>query len=194
MNPPCAIRLATEADLPAMNDIYNYFVQHCTCTYQEHPETLEARRLWYQHHGGLHPLTVAETGGQVVGWGSLSLYHFRSGFRHTVEDSLYVHHQHHRRGIGSQLLEDLIRRARSIGYHAVMAGIDSEQTASVALHTRFGFEQGGRTKQVGHKFGRWLDVLHLELLLDTPLTVGGAVAAPGVAAGTAGFGRGNTTR
>jgi phosphinothricin acetyltransferase len=160
------IRPATESDLVAINDIYNHYVLHSTCTYQEEPETLESRRQWFSRHGAEHPVTVAEMHGQILGWGSLSSYHARSAYRYTAENSVYVHPEHHRRGIGSALLQDLISRARVLGYHAIIAGIDGEQTASVALHVRFGFEKVAHLKQVGFKFGRWLDVVYMELILD----------------------------
>jgi L-amino acid N-acyltransferase len=159
------LRPATEADLVAINDIYNHFVLHATCTYQEEPETIEDRRKWFAHHGGKYPVIVAELDGRVAAWGSLSAYHPRSAYRHTVENSIYVHQQQHRRGLGSLLLEELIMRARKLGHHAIIAGIDSDQAASVALHAKFGFVKVGHMKQVGLKFGRWLDVVYMELML-----------------------------
>src|ERR1700685_1904106 len=102
------IRPATESDLVAINDIYNHYVLNSTCTYQEEPERMDDRRRWFGSHGVKHPVIVAEVGGQVVGWGSLSAYHGRSAYRRTVENSIYVHHKHHRRGIGAALLEELI--------------------------------------------------------------------------------------
>jgi L-amino acid N-acyltransferase len=160
-----SVRTATNADLPAINDIYNHYVLHSTCTYQEEPESLAGREQWFRHHGAKHPVIVAVQNEAVVGWGSLSAYHARSAYARTVENSVYVHHQHHRQGIGSLLLQDLIRRARELGHHAIIAGIDGEQAGSVALHTRFGFEKVGHLKAVGFKFGRWLDVIYMELLL-----------------------------
>lgn len=164
---PVTLRAATEADLVAINDIYNHYVQNSTCTYQEAPETLAGRRQWFQHHGGPHPVTVAQADGVVVGWGSLSPFHPRSAFRHTVENSVYVHHQHQGRGIGSALLEDLINRARTSGHRAIIAAIDSTQAPSLALHAKFHFLEAGRLRRVGLKFGRWLDVVYLELILDS---------------------------
>jgi phosphinothricin acetyltransferase len=161
-----SIRAATEADLAGINDIYNHYVLHSTCTYQEEPEPIESRRQWFRHHGEKHPIIVAETGKEIVGWGSLSAYHPRSAYRRTVEDSVYVHHEHHRCGVGSFLLEDLILRARSLGHYAIIAGIDGEQAASVALHGKFRFEKVGHFKKVGFKFGRWLDVIYMELMLE----------------------------
>ncbi len=163
-----AIRPAVESDLVAINDIYNHYVLHSTCTYQEEPETIEARRQWFVSHGIKHPVIIAEADGQVVGWGSLSPFHSRCAYRNTVENSVYVHHQHHRRGIGSVILQDLITRAGRLGHHVIIAGIDGEQTASVALHTRFGFQKVGHLKQVGFKFGRWLDVIYMQLIVESP--------------------------
>jgi L-amino acid N-acyltransferase YncA len=160
------LRPATESDLVAINDIYNHYVLHSTCTYQEEPEPLAGRRQWFKHHDGQHPVIVAEMSGQVAGWGSLSAYHARSAYRHTVENSIYVHHRHCRCGIGSLLLGELIVRARALGHHAIIAGIDADQAASVALHTKFQFVKVGQMKQVGLKFGRWLDVIYMELMLD----------------------------
>ncbi len=158
------VRAATDSDLVAINDIYNHYVLHSTCTYQEEPEPIEGRRQWFRLHGVPHPVIVAELDGRVIGWGSLSGYHARSAYRRTVENSVYVHHEHHRRGVGSLLLQDLIDRARVLGHKAIIAGIDADQAASVALHARFKFEKVGHLKQVGFKFGRWLDVIYMELL------------------------------
>jgi len=160
-----SIRPATEADLAAINDIYNHYVLHSTCSYEEEPQPPESRRLWFGQHDAQHPVIVAEADGRVIGWGSLSAWHSRCAYRHTVEDSIYVHHQYHRHGIGSLLLNDLVTRARQLGHHATIAAIDGEQTASVALHQRFHFEPVGHFKQVGFKFHRWLDVIYLELIL-----------------------------
>jgi L-amino acid N-acyltransferase YncA len=166
MKATCAIRPANESDLVSINDIYNHYVLHSTCTYQEEPEPLEGRRRWFNHHGDTHPVIVAVAAdGQVVGWGSLSAYHERSAYRLTVENSVYIHHEHLRRGIGSLLLEELIVRARNLGHHVIIAGIDGEQIASVVLHTKFHFEKVGHFKRVGFKFGRWLDVIYMELCL-----------------------------
>ena len=159
------VRIAGAGDLSVINDIYNHYVFHSTCTYQEEAEPIEGRREWFARHGARHPVTVAEIGGKVVGWGSLLPYHARSAYRNTVENSVYVHHEFQRRGIGSMILRDSIERAREIGFRAIIASIDGDQGASVALHEKFGFEHVGRFKQVGFKFGRWLDVVYMELML-----------------------------
>src|SRR4026208_952188 len=103
------IRLATAADIQAINDIYNYYVHHSTCTYQLEPEPLEGRKAWFAAHpSNKYPVTVAEIDGQVIGWGSLSKSRDRAAYDGTVEASVYIHHDHHRRGVGRTILLDLI--------------------------------------------------------------------------------------
>jgi phosphinothricin acetyltransferase len=170
------LRLATEADLPAINDIYNYYVLNSTCTYQEDPEPIESRKKWFGDHvAGANdpetapakfPVTVAQIESQIVGWAALSPYHKRSAYRHTVENAVYVHHDFHRQGIGSMLLQDLIDRARGACHHAIIALIDAEQTGSIALHKNLGFQPAGHLKEVGRKFDKWLDVIYMQLLLN----------------------------
>lgn len=159
------IRLATADDLEAINAIYNHYVSCSTCTYQEEPEPIEGRRVWFDGRGPQHPVTVAVLEGEVIGWGSLSPYHSRCAYRRTAESSLYLDHRFHRRGIGRLVLTDLIVRAKALGHHTLIAAIDSGQTPSILLHERQGFEQVGRFYQVGYKFGRWLDVIYMQKML-----------------------------
>jgi phosphinothricin acetyltransferase len=159
------IRLARSGDLPRVNAIYNHYVRHSTCTFQETPDTLESRERWFAEHGDSHPVTVAESDGIVAGWAALSRFHARSAYRFSTENSVYVDHEWHRRGIGSRLLEDLITRASALGHHTIIAGIDADQPASVRLHARCGFEPVARLRQVGFKFNRWLDVIYMQRML-----------------------------
>src|SRR5688572_16702906 len=163
---PCTIRLARDTDLASINDIYNHFVLHSTCTYQETPDSPAARRDWFDRHGPTHPITVAEMDGQIVGWGALSTFHARSAYRFTVENSVYVNHAHHRRGLGDAILTDLIGRARTIGHRTIIAGIDASQEASIAIHAKHGFVKVGHLAQVGYKFDRWLDVVYMQLMVS----------------------------
>jgi L-amino acid N-acyltransferase YncA len=163
---PVTVRLARRDDLSRINDIYNYFVGASTCTYQETPEPIDGRQAWLDRHGPQHPVTVAEADGAVVGWGSLSPFHARSAYRFTVENSVYVDPEHHRKGIGDALLVDLIARARAIGHRTIIAGIDGSQTSSIAIHAKHGFVQVARLREVGYKFNRWLDVVYMQLMLD----------------------------
>lgn len=159
------IRPATEVDLPAINAIYNHYVLHSTCTYQTEPSTAEERLEWFRQHGEKHPVIVAEEGGQVVGWGSLSRFHPRAAYGNSVEDSVYLHHEWQGRGLGGILLGELLRLAKELGHHTVLGGIDADQAASVALHAKFGFVKVSHLKEVGYKQDRWLDVIWMQKML-----------------------------
>jgi L-amino acid N-acyltransferase YncA len=164
--PALTIRPATSADLPAINDIYNHYVLNSTCTYQTDPETIEARHAWFAAHGPPHPVTIAEQqSGDILGWGSLSRFHARAAYSRTVENSVYVHPDHQRQGVGRALLTDLIDRARALGHHTIIAGIDAEQTPSVAIHTAHGFQLVALLKEVGFKFNRYLHVIYMQKML-----------------------------
>jgi len=159
------IRLATQADLSAINDIYNYYVLNSTCNYQEEPSSGAEREIWFIAHGPQHPITVAVSEGTIIGWASISPFRARSAYRFTVENSIYVRHDRQRQGVGNALLLDCIERAKALGHHTIIAGIDGEQAASVNIHTRAGFEQVAVLKQVGFKHNRWLDVVYLQKML-----------------------------
>ncbi len=161
------LRPATPADAAAINEIYNHYVLNSTCTYQEQPDTLEDRLRWLEEHGGTHPVIVAENeAGAIVGWASLSRFHPRSAFRFTVENSVYISPQWQRRGLGRLLMTELVRLGREKGFRQIIAAIDSGQDGSLALHAAFGFTEVARLRRVGFKFGRWLDVVDLQLSLE----------------------------
>ena len=159
------VRLAIEADLPAINEIYNYYVAHCTCTWQVEPCTPTKRAAWFAEHDERHPVTVAELQGQIVGWGALSVFRDPHGYRYTVENSVYVRPDAHGRGIGAAILEDLIRRAQALGHHCILAVISADQEPSISLHAKLGFVEMGRLREVGNKFDQWLDVVFMERML-----------------------------
>jgi len=160
------IRLATAADLEAINAIYNHYVLNSTCTYQTEPSTVAEREAWFAAHGESHTVTVLEIDGQVLGWGSLSRFHPRAAYGQTVENSIYLRHDTLHKGLGSALLADLIERAKMLGLHTIIAGISADQTPSVELHRKFGFVEVARLKEVGYKFEQWLDVLYMQLMLN----------------------------
>ncbi|MEX2113526.1 MAG: N-acetyltransferase family protein [Pirellulales bacterium] len=163
---PSFLRNATAADLSAINEIYNYYVLHSTCTYQLEPETLADRQAWFESHAAEgYPVVVAEIDGRVVGWGSLSRFHARAGYAPSVEASVYIAHDFHRRGLGRTILQHLIERARAAGFHTLIGGASADQPASIALQESLGFTRVAHFKEVGQKFGQRLDVIYLQLML-----------------------------
>ena len=156
---PIAIRDADERDLPAINAIFNREITESAYVYAEVPITLDDRRAWLQMHraAGL-PVVVATDPGdaaEFLGWASLSPYRAASGYRFTLEASVYVAQTSHRRGIGRQLLATLDDAARARGVHAVVASIDSENAPSIALINQFGDVEAARLTDVGRKFDQW---------------------------------------
>ena len=161
------VRLAELADAEAIRDIYNVEVTGSTVTFDLVPRTLEEQHAWLAEHAGAHPAIVAvdAADGRVVGFGSLSPYRSRPAYSTSVEDSVYVHESARGCGVGRLLLEELVRLADVHGFHVVMAKIVGGHDASIALHTSCGFEIVGVEKEIGRKFGRWLDVVLMQRLL-----------------------------
>jgi phosphinothricin acetyltransferase len=166
MNDDLFVRDATAADLPAIDAIYNHYVLTSTCTYQTEPTTPSERAAWFAEHDAAHPVTVAVRDGEIVGFGALSWFRTRWGYRFTVEDTVYIRADQQRCGIGRRLLDDLIGRARRAGHHTLIAGISAEQGPSVALHRAAGFTHVAEFRQVGFKFDQWLDVIFMQLMLS----------------------------
>ncbi len=163
---PVVTRPAVREDMEGVLAIYNDAVLHTTATADYAPQTLEQRLEWFDvRQRGAYPVLVAEEAGRVVGWASLSPYHARAGYRFSAEVSIYVAADRRGRGIGQALLGPLVEAGRARGLHAIIAGVDGPNEASLRLHRRFGFEERGRLKEVFCKFDRWLDVVYLELLL-----------------------------
>ena len=158
-------RLATIDDAEATRAIYNLEVTESTVTFDLVPRTLDEQRAWLSARSGAHAVLVAEDGDEVVGFASLSPYRDRPAYSTTVEDSVYVRRDQQGKGVGKLLLGDLIALATSHGFHAMMARIVGGHDASIALHRSLGFEIVGTEREVGRKFGRWLDVLVMQLLL-----------------------------
>jgi phosphinothricin acetyltransferase len=160
------LRPALLADLPAINAIYNHYVLTSTATYQTMPVSSEARLAWFSGRDlTRHPVTVLEQAGKTLAWGSLSPFGQREAFAGTVENSIYVHPDHHRKGHGRRLLLDQVERAHAAGHHTIIAAISSEQAASIALHLGHGFRETGRLRECGRKFDQWLDLVYLQRLL-----------------------------
>ena len=163
---PVNIRNAHEGDIAGILAIYNYVILNTTAVYSDHPHTLDMRLAWYHDRiSSGFPVFVAESEGKVVGFSSFGHFRVWPCYRYTVENSVYVHHDHYGKGISKLLLQPLIDRAREMNLHAMIAGIDAENEISYKLHQSFGFVEVAHFKEVGFKFNRWLDLKFLELIL-----------------------------
>ena len=159
-------RLAERRDAEAIRAIYNREVTGSTVTFDLVPRTLDEQIEWLDEHAGGHPAIVAvDADGTVVGFGALSPWRPRPAYSPTVEDSVYVREDWRGRGVGKLILEELIRLAQAHGFHSVMARIVGGHEASIALHEACGFERTGIEREVGRKFGKWLDVVLMQRML-----------------------------
>lgn len=162
-----SIRDALPADAPAITALYNAAIAQSAAVWRDAPVTVEDRRAWMaQRAAGGFPALVAETEAGVVGFAAYGPFHPFEGYRHTVENSVFVAPGLHRRGVGRALMTPLIARAQAAGKHAMVAGIEGANTASIRLHAALGFVEVARLPQVGAKFGRWLDLVYMLRMLD----------------------------
>jgi L-amino acid N-acyltransferase YncA len=162
-----SIRPATKADIPAITRIYAHAVKTGTASFElEAPDETEmAGRMQAVLDGGF-PYLVAESDSVVAGYAYASLFRTRPAYRFTLEDSVYVAPQMQRRGVGIALLRKLLEICTALGYRQMIAVIgDSEQAASIGVHKACGFTDAGNLRNVGWKFGRWLDTPMMQLAL-----------------------------
>lgn len=163
-----SIRDAAAADAAGIAAIYNAAVARTTAIWNEIEVDAANRRDWIaaRQAQGYPVLVAIGADGGVAGYASFGDWRAFDGYRHTVEHSVYVRDDARGAGLGRRLMEALIARARMLGKHVMVAGIEAGNTGSIALHEKLGFERVGLMPQVGTKFGRWLDLAFLQLMLD----------------------------
>ena len=161
------IRDARPDDAAGLAEIYNDAVRTTTAILMEGEVDAANRAAWIAARQGMgYPVLVAVEEDRVLGYASFGDWRPFDGFRATVENSVYVAADARGRGLASSLLAALIPRARACGKHVMVAAITSENAASLRLHEKAGFVETARMHEVGQKFGRWLDVVFMELRLD----------------------------
>src|SRR3954465_3396703 len=159
------IRAAERRDAEGIRAVYNHYVNESTTLFDMVPRTLDEQVQWIDEHSGVHPALGAGLGGGVGGFGSPSSFRPRPAYSTTVEDSVYLLDGHQGRGIGRQLLDELLRLPSAPGFPPGIGRITGENDASIALHRTCGFEIVGVEREVGRKFGQWLDVVEMQKLL-----------------------------
>ena len=158
------VRPATEADLSAINDIYNHYVAESHCTFDLEPVSIEARREWFSHYAthGRHRVFAAEDGGHVAGFASSSRFRPKPAYLTSVEVSVYVASGATGRGAGSRLYQALFKALEGEDVHRAYAGIALPNPESIALHEKFGFKRVALFTEQGRKFDRYWDVAWFE--------------------------------
>jgi phosphinothricin acetyltransferase len=164
------IRDARATDVEAITEIQNALITTAAIEWTDVMHDVDERAQWLmsQRSAG-HPVVVAVLGDCVVAWASYGEFRDSKrwpGYRLTVENTIHVREEHWGSGVGRLLMDALVERARNAGLHAMIAAVDGENVASVRFHERLGFREVARMPQVGTKFGRWLDLVLLERLLD----------------------------
>jgi L-amino acid N-acyltransferase YncA len=165
-NPRVSIRSATAADAVAIASLLNAFIATTTIEWTDTPQTPDRILAWLDEH---ETILVAEDRGEVVGvaaFGSFRDVVQRPGYRFTVENTIHVREDRWGSGVGRDLMRALIDEARNIGKHTMVAAIDGANEASIRFHERLGFVEVARMPEIGAKFGRWLDLVLLQLRLD----------------------------
>jgi phosphinothricin acetyltransferase len=161
------IRAACEADLPGIMAIYNHAVAHTTAIWNDVVADLENRRAWWRGRVDAgFPVLVAVEGGTVLGYASYGPFRAFDGYRHTAEHSVYVAEAARRRGMAEGLLRALEAEARRAGLHVMLGGIAADNEPSLRLHAKLGFTETARMPEVGRKFGRWLDLVFMQKVLE----------------------------
>jgi L-amino acid N-acyltransferase YncA len=164
------IREARITDLEAITDIYNEAILKTIATFDTETKNLTEQEAWFNEHGAMNPVLVAELSGSIIGWASLSKWSDRCAYSDTAEISLYISESYQGRGIGRELMQSIMDKGRQAGLHTVIARIAEGNEVSVHLHESLGFKHVGIMKEVGRKFGRLLDVYLMQFIYETPPT------------------------
>jgi phosphinothricin acetyltransferase len=160
------VRSAELDDAAGIVAIRNHYITCSDCTMQTVPQSVDEERRWLEEHGDAFPVLVAESGDGILGYASLSSYRPRPAYSRTVEDSVYVRPDMCGNGIGDALLAELIRKGREHRFHSIVGIIGARQEASLRLHHKHGFQDVGTLREAGFKFGHYLDISFLQLMLE----------------------------
>lgn len=159
------VRECTPADIPAICAIYNYYIANTLVTFEESPVSVEEMQARVDQVMESYPWLVYEEGNNIIGYAYASKWKDRSAYRYTAEVTVYLHHEHCAKGVGSNLYQTLIEQLALKNIHVLLACITIPNIASEKIHERFGFRQAAHFREVGFKFGRWVDVGYWQKIL-----------------------------
>lgn len=160
-----SIRKALVSDLLQISEIYNDAVANTVATFDTSPKTCDEQDKWFRSHDSRHPIFVAESNDQVVGWIALSEWCDRKAYSDTAELSIYVKTGHRGRGIGQALTATILQAGRNQGLHTIIARIETSNETIIHVLRKSGFKQIGVMQEVGRKFDRILDVMLMQIIL-----------------------------
>lgn len=161
------LKIAQSDNLNGILEIVNHNILHSTALYDYDPKPHAYIETWFaEKQDGNWPVIVALEGDVVVGYGTYGAFRFKQGYRFTIEHSVYVAPGQEGKGIGKLLLAELIRLAKEGGYHCMIGGIDADNKGSIEFHKKFGFTETGVIRESGYKFGKWLDLMFMQLILE----------------------------
>jgi L-amino acid N-acyltransferase YncA len=162
------IRDAALDDAPAIAVIYNQGIVDRFATLETEERTPEERLAWLEARAPRHPVIVAESDGQVIGFASLNAFNSRKAYDYVTDFSLYLERSWRGKGVGGRLLQALTDRARQLGYHKMVLSAFPFNPAGLALYRKAGFRVVGIYKEQGLLDGRWVDTIIMEKLLADP--------------------------
>lgn len=161
------IRPYKESDAPAILDIINDSILNTSHNYDYEPKTLEeVTTLFEEKIKDEYPILIGELNAAVVGYATFGRFRAKPGYDKTIEHSIYLDKKAQSKGLGSEMMRQLIEIATVKGYHVMIAGMDSENTGSYQFHERLGFREVARFSEVGFKFGKWLNLVFMQLILE----------------------------
>ena len=164
---------AVESDIPTITAIYNDVIRTSTAVFNDAPVSVEDRIGWWRARAAQgYPVLVARGEKGILGFATFGDFRPWPGYRFTIEGTIHIDSAVRRTGVGAALLQVLIARARDAGKHVMVAGVDSANVASLHFLERSGFERVGHLREVGHKFGRFLDLVFLQSMLEPSADAG----------------------
>jgi phosphinothricin acetyltransferase len=161
------LRDATAADVPRIRSIHNQGIEDRVATLDVDPHTLDEQIAWFRRHGPRHPVIVAESAGEIIGWASLNQFSARPAYRFVADLSVYIDRQWRGKGVGTLLLREIEARAHALGYHKIVLAAFPFNQAGMRLYERFGFRTVGIYHEQGLIDGRWVDTIIMEKVLAT---------------------------
>ena len=164
------IKSCTEKQLPEILDIFNDAILNSTALYDYKVRTMETMHQWYNDKlAHNYPVLGAfDEAGMLLGFATYGMFRVRPAYKYTVEHSVYVRHDKRGKGIGKILLKEIIKKAEEQNFHVMVGVIDATNEVSIKLHEKEGFVHTGTMKEVGYKFGKWLDAAFYQLTLKSP--------------------------